>query len=92
MGRLPWAALSFWYSDQQGKRSACLTDIYADEKKWRKNYWNPFYKTITTKLNPWAHEGEYRLVISELMVDFSNKERRKLKYNFEALEGSDICE
>jgi len=92
LGRLPWAALSFWYSGQQGKRSACLTDIYADEEKWRKNYWNPFYKTITTKLNPWAHEGEYRLVISELMVDFSNKERRKLKYNFEALEGSDICE
>jgi hypothetical protein len=87
LGRLPGAALSFWYSDQQGKRSACLADIYADEEKWRKNYWDLFYKSITTKLNPWAYEGEYRLIISELMVDFSNKERRKLKYNFDDLEG-----
>jgi len=78
---------SFWYAGDGGKRSACADDVYADEKRWHKRYWDRFYKIITTKLETWAYEREQRLVITELMTDFTPLERRKLTYEFADLEG-----
>jgi hypothetical protein len=65
----------------------CLTDVYADEGNWRKCYWDKFYESITTKLDAWSDESEYRMIISELIVNHDSKESRTLTYNFDDLEG-----
>jgi hypothetical protein len=50
-------------------------------------YWATFLKSQTTKIDDWAYEDEYRLVLNSLITDYSDASRRKLKYNFGDLKG-----
>ncbi len=87
LGRLPIPVLyDQWYMDENKNKSSCA-DIFNNEGQWRKKYWDDFLNTVTVKLEGWSHEKEHRLILYGLAIDFSNKENRKLKYNFSDLEG-----
>jgi hypothetical protein len=88
IGRPPQAYLeSNWYTDSKGNISACADHLYTDFEKWRKAHWKSFYDSLTIKLKEWRYEKEYRLIIEELVGDFSKDESRSLKYQFEELKG-----
>jgi len=87
LGVLPYPALDRWYFDEYKKKSPCADAVYSDQDAWRRNYWDTFYKAITTKLGDWRFEDEYRLVLTPMATDLSDKSSRKLKYRFSDLEG-----
>jgi hypothetical protein len=87
LGRLRNVALNWWYSDGQGNNSTCAHDVQGSEAQWREKYWAEFLATQTTKLEDWAYEEEYRLVLQSLIMDYSNPLTRKLKYRFSDLKG-----
>lgn len=88
LGRLQVYILkSQWYSDENGKISDCAEPITDKTKNWINNYWNNFHIGTTTKLDDWDYENEYRLIINNMFHDYKSKESRKLKYDFNDLEG-----
>lgn len=87
LGRLRGIAVDWWYSDGDGNKSPCANDVYGDETEWRERYWATFLKSQTTKIDDWAYEDEYRLVLNSLITDYSDASRRKLKYKFGDLKG-----
>jgi hypothetical protein len=67
--------------------STCSEDILRGDSDWMKSYWASFTKCATTKLNGWEHEEEFRLVAVGQVVDYSQVENRKLRYNLRDLDG-----
>jgi hypothetical protein len=87
LGRLPRPVLTkSWYTDKNGSKSVCADDVFEFEEQWRERYWARFYQGITTKLKDWAYEEEYRLILSSTLIDFTDPNSRKLKYDFSDLE------
>lgn len=85
IGRLPVGQLfKHWHSDGEGRRSSCALD-YGDE--WREAYWKAFYPGISTKLQDWEREREFRMILSGFGTDFSQPEQCKATYEFESLAG-----
>lgn len=60
---------------------------FRHDEEWRDNYWKLFDYLSTHKLSDWEHEKEQRLITDNTAFDFSNLENRKLKYNFNSLDG-----
>lgn len=91
LGRLPVYQLRYqWYTDQDGNLSSCAEPIDEDEEKnkvWLDKYWLNFQNGATTKLKDWQYENEYRLLINDMLNDYETPEKRKLKYDFNDLEG-----
>lgn len=88
IGRMTVRALQKdWYSDEGGSVSSCASEIFWDETEWRKKYWDSFQSAITTKLEDWRHENEYRLLLYSALGGFEKIEDRKLTYNFSDLAG-----
>ena len=88
IGRLPYPALiKNWYTDENGGKSICATGVLDNEIKWRNAYWERFSKACSIKLKEWEYEKEQRLTLSGMMLDYSNKEDRKLKFKFSSLDG-----
>jgi hypothetical protein len=87
LGRLPRPVLmTSWYTDKNGSKSVCADEVFEFEEQWRERYWARFYQGITTKLKDWAYEEEYRLILSSSLIDFTDPNSRKLKYDFSDLE------
>ena len=76
-----------WYRTEQGIESTLADEVFADEDRWMKIYLDNFIVGITTKLNDWKYEQEYRLILYSFLHDYSNKADRKFKYNFNDLNG-----
>lgn len=91
LGRLPVYQLRYqWYTDQEGNMSSCADPINKDDEKnkvWLNKYWSNFQNGATTKLKDWEYENEYRLLINDMLNDYETTEKRKLKYDFNDLEG-----
>lgn len=91
LGRLQVVTLrSHWYTDKDGNFSKCADPISEDpeiQDRWHADYWNSFYMGATTKLTDWSYENEYRLILTNMLHDFDTVESRKLKYDFNSLEG-----
>ncbi|SHN20344.1 DUF2971 domain-containing protein [Flavobacterium xinjiangense] len=91
LGRLQVFILrSHWYTDKEGNVSKCADPISKDPevaKKWHSEYWKSFYRGVTTKLEDWNYENEYRLIVTNMLDDFDTVKSRKLKYDFSSLEG-----
>ncbi len=87
IGRLPISKLySTWYKGYSSD-SKIFDDFNKDQDKWRKNYWDTFYKNILIKTKDWEYEKEYRLILSGLLDDEIKKENRILQYDFKHLKG-----
>jgi hypothetical protein len=78
--------LRHWYRDAVGNPSTSVADILSESDSWRKQYWEQLTTAITTKLEDWAHEKEFRLTLTGLS-DFSDQSTRKLQYSFSDLQG-----
>ncbi|MNK83950.1 hypothetical protein D3C87_1037870 [compost metagenome] len=89
IGRLNRRQLnSLWYKDELGNLSECGLHVNSENKdEWIEGYWNNYYKSITAKLDEWSYEKEYRLILSNNFHDYSTIEERKLKYDFNDLQG-----
>lgn len=89
LGRLPVPILKkFWFTNEQGEGSECANEILSPSNdEWRNNYWIKFHEGITTKSEDWKYENEFRLILSVSLVDFDDPSSRKLKYDFNNLDG-----
>jgi hypothetical protein len=88
IGRLPVGKIiSTWYSNEDGLISDIEKEVFNDEEKWRKDYWERFYDIILTKTKDWSYEHEYRLILSSILSDEIDKKDRILKYDFSSLKG-----
>ena len=86
LGRLTMPKLRHWYRDVAGTPSSTVADILSESDSWRKHYHEQQMTAITTKLEDWSHEKEFRLTLSG-WSDFSDKSTRKLRYYFSDLQG-----
>ncbi|MGJ3440662.1 hypothetical protein AAZU54_11720 [Pseudomonas sp. Je.1.5.c] len=88
LGHLPRVQMmENWYLSKAGKLSECAQKIFENEELWRDQYWKNFYHAITVKLKAWDREQESRLILSSTINDLSDPNYRKLKYEFDSLEG-----
>jgi hypothetical protein len=67
--------------------SSYARDVYDNEDEWKKKYWAEFLKVQTTKLEDWAYEEEYRLVLPPVVTDLSEPSTREFRYRFSDLKG-----
>jgi hypothetical protein len=88
MGSVPTPTLNkVWRVSRKGALSPIEREVHGDEDRWRAKHWEDFETSITTKLEDWAYEHEYRLTFWSDISDLAPPEMRKMKYAFEDLEG-----
>ena len=83
-----------WYTDTEGNISECAAHIPRDGEKdnddtiaWRKNYWDSFYRDITSKTKDWKYEQEWRLILEDRSNGLSEEGNHTLTYDFNSLKG-----
>ena len=78
-----------WYIDENGNKSICadVLDRIDIDMQERQKYWDRLKGIATSKTFDWKDEQEYRLILNSPMMDFTSKESRMLRYNFNDLEG-----
>jgi hypothetical protein len=88
LGHLTVSNLSHtWFVGKDKVRSVCAEDMFKDEKLWRENYWKNFYHSVTVKLRAWDREKESRLILTSSINNLEDVNMRKLRYDFNSLEG-----
>ena len=88
LGHLPIPVLmTTWFRDENNAISNCAEQMFTDEKSWRASYWENFYHSATVKLSAWNREKESRLIQTSMMRSLEDSELRKLRYEFNSLEG-----
>jgi hypothetical protein len=88
IGRMSKIELNhLWYSNENGDTSICAEHLNENNEEWVDKYWENFYKSISIKLSEWKYEKESRLIITNNFIDYSDKNTRKLKYDFNDLDG-----
>ena len=83
-----------WYTDTKGNISECAAHLPRDGEidnddtiAWRKNYWDSFYRNITTKTKDWKYEQEWRLVLEDRSSGFGEEKNHTLTYDLNSLKG-----
>lgn len=81
--------VKLWYTDENDNVSECGAHLLhdSDTYNWREDYWENFYRDVTTKTKDWEYEQEYRLILRDGAEEFSNEQSRKLRYDFNSLKG-----
>ncbi|MBC2405469.1 DUF2971 domain-containing protein [Pseudomonas sp. WS 5106] len=88
MGNLPVPVLlNTWFKGEKGEISSCAEEMLTSEQKWREHYWDNFNHSATVKLRAWSQEKESRLIQYSMMRNLEDNELRKLRYDFNSLEG-----
>lgn len=88
IGRLTISKLnSSWYTDDEKNMSNIHKEVFDDEDKWRKGYWDKFSENNLIKTKDWEYEDEYRLILNAGMDGEMDKTYRKLKYDFQNMKG-----
>jgi len=88
LGHLPMPVLTeTWFAGENKQLSPCGNEMLSESDNWRKNYWQNFYHAATVKLRAWNREKESRLILTSSINNLGNANDRKLRYNFESLEG-----
>lgn len=90
IGRLETEDLMIlWYTDEAGNKSKCGDHLSPDGDtfNWRDGYWASFYRDITTKTKDWEYEQEYRLILEDMLGEFTADKDRTLLYDFNSLKG-----
>jgi len=89
LGTVPMGKLMrFWYAGPAGTLSASSDNMLKNEEEWRRRYWDTFRISSTSKTSDWAHEREYRLILTSNLQRFDDAAAsRKLKYKFSDLAG-----
>lgn len=84
LGRMNMAQIKSWLAPADGKTSDLLEKYQEDD--WRKKYWVDFEEKYCAKLPAWKHEKEYRLLITDLLNEYS-RDNRFIKYKSEQFVG-----
>lgn len=84
-GRLTIPQIKKWLTGTDGL--SCCYDVFKNENKWREQYWKIFQMKNYRKLDSWAGEEEYRLVIDDMFYEYSEPDKRILAHDSEALKG-----
>ena len=88
LGQLPVPTLiKTWFMGKDKIVSLCAKDMFKNETKWRADYWGRFYDSVTVKIKAWDREKEFRLIQTSLSNNLEKSDLRKLRYNFNSLEG-----
>lgn len=88
LGHLPHPILmKTWFMGEDNETSKCAEEMFRDEDSWRTAYWNNFYHSATVKLRAWDREKESRLIQMSMLRNLESNELRKLRYDFNSLEG-----
>ena len=75
-----------WYTNEKGDKSTLLSTLDPKEDE-RLAYWNNILDVQTTKTKDWLAENEFRLILQNVIFDFSESKDRALKYDFNSLSG-----
>ena len=77
-----------WYTDEDGNRSECASHVGDEsEDTWRRDYWDNFFRIITTKNRDWKYEQEYRVILYDNIRGIVEKDDHTLTYDFNSLKG-----
>ncbi|BBH53736.1 DUF2971 domain-containing protein [Fluviispira sanaruensis] len=78
-----------FYKDSNGNDSKVIHEIYRENPEWINKYWQIYFESISTKLEPWSYEQELRLIEDNILDrnKFDNIENRKKKFIIDDLEG-----
>jgi len=88
IGRMTKGELyNFWYSDENENISICAEHLNDKNEKWIEKYWDNFKSSILIKLKEWEYEQESRLIVNDFVNGYTEKDKRKMKYDFNDLEG-----
>ncbi|MGE8144484.1 hypothetical protein ACQKP7_04665 [Pseudomonas frederiksbergensis] len=82
----PEALLMDWHSHGDLKFSSSCGWLFSEDPNDRVKHWEMFNRTLTSKLNHWGAEKEFRVVLRSNM-DLADPSTRKLRYKFKSLEG-----
>lgn len=74
-----------WATGRDGKRSALMEAMFSERAAWRNAYWSTYRKVMTTKLEDWRHEQEYRIVLPDTLG--LGDEHRLAEYDPSTLSG-----
>lgn len=86
LGQLTWPQLQRdWLTDSGGNKSERLRDALLNTDAWRKELWELFRASATTKMRDWSHEMEYRIVRVDLLGAIATN--RYATYDFADLAG-----
>ncbi|AKV00091.1 hypothetical protein AKJ09_06754 [Labilithrix luteola] len=86
LGTIPRGKLErAWLSLGNGKRSTVVDGILKEDAEWRQSYWDSFDRIVTTKLEDWKHEEEYRIVLPDMLG--LRQDDPYVEYEFSSLVG-----
>ena len=77
---------TFWYQGLDGEFSSSAKWFLSDDHHHRERYWKRFDRALTTKINQWHAEQEYRILLKS-HINLSAVKDRLLKYRFKNLDG-----
>ena len=88
IGRLPLMQLqSEWFTDRDGTRSTCASEMDFNNPEWMRSYWKRFYDSLTIKFSDWKHENETRIILHSMLDQYIEKSERKLQYDISQFTG-----
>lgn len=89
IGRLPLnSILRNWFSDDEGNTSPFADHLNEERQEaWRNGYWENFAPPLLRKIPDWQHEGELRIVISDILDIHDSDEGRSFTYDYDTLDG-----
>lgn len=76
-----------WFLSVDGKSSSLAASAFKNEEAWRDSHFTDHETSVTTKLEAWRGEAEYRLTLTSPMNNHGDKQSRKLTYDFKKLHG-----
>lgn len=73
--------LQNFLKDESGNVSICYQNMYENIDTWRKQYWDNWFHAYNRKMQNWAFEREYRIILPEFLDTYKEKKDRVLEYD-----------
>lgn len=84
-GRLTIGQVRSWLTGTEGVSR--YLECFTDQDAWREKYWSAFEAKNYRKLPEWSYEKEYRLVIDNMLMEYSTPDTRVLSVDPHMLKG-----
>lgn len=84
-GRLNISQVKTWLTGTEGVSE--LFGEFSDATEWRDRYWEAYEAKTYRKLKAWEYEDEYRLVICDMLRQYTKPESRNLRFDYKSLRG-----
>lgn len=84
-GRVTMQQVRSWLTGTDGISSSI--EVFSNTDEWRRSYWKTYQMKTYRKNKAWEYENEYRIVITDLLHEFSTRDSQNLRYDTAALKG-----